>query len=77
VLFSHGPTKAYLVPGLCRETERNGNSISADEIVQQMLQPCRELAEDYRIGFVLFCFCVPNVVVVSGLSVLDCHFGVL
>ena len=30
VLFSHRPNKAFLVPDSCRETERNGNSVSAD-----------------------------------------------
>ena len=30
VLFSHGPNKAFLVPGSRRATERNCNSISAD-----------------------------------------------
>jgi hypothetical protein len=30
VLLCHGPNKAFLVPDLCRETERNGNSISTD-----------------------------------------------
>ena len=29
------------------------------------------------IALALFCFCVPNVVIVSGLSVLVCHFGFL
>ena len=30
VLFSHWHTKAFLVPDSCTETERNGNSVSAD-----------------------------------------------
>jgi hypothetical protein len=30
MLLGHGPNKAFLVPDSCRETERNGNSISAD-----------------------------------------------
>jgi hypothetical protein len=28
--FNHGPNKAFLVPDSCRETEQNGNSVSAD-----------------------------------------------
>ena len=30
MLFSNGPSKAFLVPDSCRATERNGNSINAD-----------------------------------------------
>ena len=30
MLLGHGPNKTFLVPDSCRETERNGNSISAD-----------------------------------------------
>ena len=30
MLLGHGPNKAFLVPGSCGATERNGNSISAD-----------------------------------------------
>jgi len=30
MLLGHGPNKSFLVPDSCRETERNGNSISAD-----------------------------------------------
>jgi hypothetical protein len=28
--FTHVPNKALLIPGSCRETERNGNSISSE-----------------------------------------------
>jgi len=30
VLFSHGPNKAFLVPGSCRVPERKDNSRDAD-----------------------------------------------
>jgi len=30
LLFSHGPNNAFLVPDLCRATERIFNNISAD-----------------------------------------------
>jgi hypothetical protein len=30
VLLGHAPNKAFLVPDSCRETERNGNNVSAD-----------------------------------------------
>jgi len=30
MLLGHGANKAFLVLDSCRETERNGNSISAD-----------------------------------------------
>ena len=36
MLFSHGPNKAFLVPDSCRATERNGNSISADILINQL-----------------------------------------
>ena len=29
MLLGHGPNKIFLVPNSCRETERNGDSISA------------------------------------------------
>jgi hypothetical protein len=34
VLFSHGVNKAFLVPDSCRATESNGNSISADDTIE-------------------------------------------
>ena len=33
MLLGHGPNKIFLVPNSCRETERNGDSISAASLM--------------------------------------------
>ena len=49
--FSHGPSKAFLVPDCCRGTARNGNSISDDVTYDEGYYrnaPCTQNLDIYR-----------------------------
>ena len=37
MLFSQGPNQAFLVPDLCRATERNGNSIISVDFTEDTI----------------------------------------